>query len=896
MKIAKAVVGYLSAIALAAALLASRASAQQGTTTTTSTDTSTTTAAPTTSQVTTTTTSSATTTTTTSGGNETPLKLDTYVVTGTSTPVTELAASFDVSIVPQVEIVTTPAVGVAGLIDSVPGFYGEASGGENGQNLSVDGLRNSGGFFASISLQEDGLPLQYNGFYVEYQLQPDASYGSVEAVTAGPSTVFVPEGGAATLNWITRMPAVDSGDATFSVTSEGSKRVDFFYGGPLPFSNGWSGSIGGFYENGQGPRPVGYTMERGGQIRAMIEKKFDGGFVSIAYKYININTPYYFPEPAAEDSGGNLHSLPGFDLKYDTTYGVDRQYGTLVPPTGYGTTELDGLDLIGAYDLTNQVTVKFEKDFGDGWSVTNGFRVAKIKWIDSDDRHGGNTDLFSAAAYTAAAEPVLAQYALGLAGAPVVKSTELVQATGAAAGLVISNPGGLNGNGLLWYSDQFRYHEDQDNVIDDLRLAWKTDSNKLTLGYMYLDNDITNDGAINNAVLADVRNHSHLYDVAGLNAAGQVVDHLTLQGVVAFDDGGGAPVPGFTGTPAAGFYAEGSIDTVSSNFYLDDEYQITKQFHVDAGMRFEEIVWNNQVTGGNQWIFGAPLPLASMYPNVIAAQSAGVWAAPNAFTANSSSAGDYAWSVGANYQFNDHFSAFARESRSYDPGVQDFAVYGGSTPANNSGFAILHYSQVGAKFESSQFGADVTGYYAVADNNPQTETLVNLPGQPSQNFNLSYVSYGVNFDVAYQPIRSFRIEASGELGHSTITGLSGTTASGDANGNQNTRIPDITFRIKPTYYFGNGRVFISANYYGQRYGDLANTQKLGTYTNLQAGLSFDITKWMTIDLEGDNLTNALAFTEGNPHNLSDLNAGTTGLVYARAIEGTNAKASLTIRF
>lgn len=892
MKIAKVAVGYLSVISLAAALIASRASAQQSTTNTTGNQSTPTVAVPTTTQVSTSTTS----TSATGEENEVPLTLEKVVVTGTATPVTELAASFDVAIVPQVEIVTTPTVGVAGLIDSVPGFYGEASGGENGQNLSVDGLRNSGGFFDYISLQEDGLPVQYNGFYAEYQVQPDASYGRVEAVTAGPSTVFAPEGGAATLNWITRMPAVDSGDATFSVTSEGSKRLDFFYGGPLPFSNGWSACIGGFYESGQGPRPVGYNEERGGQIRAMIEKTFDGGYVSVSYKHININTPYYFPEPAAEDSGGNLHSLPGFNLQTDTTYSVDRQYGTLVPPTGYGSTQVDGLDMFGAWDQTDQITVKFEKDLGGGWSVSNGFRVAKIKWIDSDDRHGGNTDLFSAAGYTAAAEPVLAAYAQTLPGQPVVTSAQLVQATGAGAGTVIANPATLNGNGLLWYSDQFQYHEDQDNLIDDLRLSWKTDNNKLTIGYMYLDNGITNDGAFNNAVLADVRNHVHLYDVQGVNAQGQVVDHLTLNGVVAFDDGGGAPVPGFGGTPAAGFYAEGSIDTLSSNFYIDDDYQITKQFHIDAGMRFEQITWNNQVTGGNQWIFGAPLPLASMYPNVIAAQTAGVWAAPNAFTANSSNANDYAWSIGANYQFNDHFSVFARESRSYDPGVQDFAVYGGSTPSGNSSFSVLHYSQAGVKFQSSQFGADVTGYYAVADNNPQTETLVNLPGEPSENFNLSYVSYGVNFDVAWQPIRSFRIEASGELGHTTITGLSGVTASGDADGNQNTRLPDVTFRIKPQYYFGNGSVFISANYYGQRYGDLANTEKLGVYTNLQAGIRYDITRWMTIDIEGDNLTNALAFTEGNPHNLSDLNAGTTGLVYARAIEGRNAKASLTIRF
>lgn len=141
MKIAKAVSVYLSVIAVAGVLIASRASAQQSTTTTGGVQ-NPTTATPTTTQVTA---AAGTATAATGEENESPLKLDAVVVTSTAAPVTELAASFDVAIVPQIDIVTTPTVGVAGLIDSVPGFYGEASGGENGQNLSVDGLRNSGG-------------------------------------------------------------------------------------------------------------------------------------------------------------------------------------------------------------------------------------------------------------------------------------------------------------------------------------------------------------------------------------------------------------------------------------------------------------------------------------------------------------------------------------------------------------------------------------------------------------------------------------------------------------------------------------------------------------------------------------------------------------------------------
>jgi len=901
MKIAKNAVEYLSAVVLAGAIMASNASAQQSTTTTTTTtvasDQNQAATVPTSSQITVAPSAAGT---ASAEQDQAPLKLNSFIVTGTTTPITQIEASYDVSVVPHMEIVTTPAVGLAGLADSIPGFYGESSGGQNGQNLTVDGLRDGGGFFEYISVQEDGLPLQYNGFYVEYQLQPDASFGSVEVVTAGPSAIFAPEGAAATMNWISRMPSIDSGDVTFSVTSEGEKRFDFFYGGPLPFSKGWSGSVGGFYQSGQGVRPVGYTMG-GGQIRAKIEKTFEGGSFSVAYKFINNSTPYYWPEPVIENSQGVLSSIPGFNVKQDTLYSVDRQKGDLVPPTGYGAPVMGGLDQIGAHDLTSQITVKFDKELGGGWSVSNGFRIGKTSWIDSDDRHGGNSDIFSAAAYTAAAEPLLASFAQGLAGASPVTSTQLVQVTGANSGMVINNPSTLNGNGLLWVSDQFQYHEDQLNTIDDLRLAWKTDNNKLTLGYMYLDNNITNDGAYNNAVLADVRNHVHLYDVQGLNSAGKVVDHLTLNGVLEFDDSGGGPtsniVPG--ASAGQGYYAEGSVDTLSSNFYFDDEFQITKQLHIDAGFRYEQITWNNQVTPFSALVgdgvgIPAPLPIASTYPNVIAAQQAGVWAAPNAYVPNSSSVGDYSWSIGANYQFNSNFSAFARESRSYDPGVQDFVVYFGGTPTSNSSFAVLHFSQAGLKYESSQFAADVTGFYAVSDNNPQAEQIL---GQSQvQTYNLSYISYGANFDLAWKPNRNFRFEVSGEIGHSAITNISGITVSGDENGKQIDRVPDVEVRFKPTYYFGRGKIFASANYYGQRYGDLANTQKLGAYTNLQAGISYDITNWMNIDIEADNLLNSLAFTEGNSVALSSLNAGSSGYAYARAISGTNAKASLTIRF
>ena len=81
-----------------------------------------------------------------------------------------------------------------------------------------------------------------------------------------------------------------------------------------------------------------------------------------------------------------------------------------------------------------------------------------------------------------------------------------------------------------------------------------------------------------------------------------------------------------------------------------------------------------------------------------------------------------------------------------------------------------------------------------------------------------------------------------------------------------------------------------------RFGDLANTEQLGSYTNLGAGLSFNVTSAISLDVVGDNLGNELAFTEGNPRGNSNLNAGGQAYVLARPIWGRNVKVSTTWRF
>src|SRR5271163_3669223 len=87
----------------------------------------------------------------------TPVGLSTdlteIVVTGTYTPQPIMDTSYAVTVMSQEALKDSPALGLAALLSSVPGFYGEGSGGEFNLNISARGVR--GGFLEYLSIQED---------------------------------------------------------------------------------------------------------------------------------------------------------------------------------------------------------------------------------------------------------------------------------------------------------------------------------------------------------------------------------------------------------------------------------------------------------------------------------------------------------------------------------------------------------------------------------------------------------------------------------------------------------------------------------------------------------------------------------------------------------------------
>jgi len=78
--------------------------------------------------------------------------------------------------------------------------------------------------------------------------------------------------------------------------------------------------------------------------------------------------------------------------------------------------------------------------------------------------------------------------------------------------------------------------------------------------------------------------------------------------------------------------------------------------------------------------------------------------------------------------------------------------------------------------------------------------------------------------------------------------------------------------------------FVTYEYVGQRYEDIAGLAPLGTYYMLGAGVVANVGNNWEFRVQGTNLTNQIGLTEGNARIFGEA-VGLGGLLMARPIEG-----------
>lgn len=305
------------------------------------------------------------------------LKLDSVVITGTSTARTKMKQSVSVSTVDSEQVANAVASSAAEVLRAVPGVRAESSGGEGNANLGVRGLPMSDGGGRYVQLQEDGLPVLLVGdvsFATADQfVRADYTLAGIDVIRGGSASTLSTNSPGAIVNFRSRGIKDTGGAVGMSLgLDHRQQRMDYVWGGRI--GDGLHAQFGGFYRIGEGARKTDITAEDGGQFRAALTKELDNGYLRLSFKHLDDRTPTYLPVPVVAN-GSTIQTIPGVDPRraffvnsnFPTDIVVDRDGNRLA------TQPADGLAV-----KVDSIGVEGQFRLGDGWTVTERFRRSAI--------------------------------------------------------------------------------------------------------------------------------------------------------------------------------------------------------------------------------------------------------------------------------------------------------------------------------------------------------------------------------------------------------------------------------------------------------------------------------------------------------------------------------------
>jgi hypothetical protein len=435
------------------------------------------------------------------------------------------------------------------------------------------------------------------------------------------------------------------------------------------------------------------------------------------------------------------------------------------------------------------------------------------------------------------------------------------------------------------------------NLTDEFRLSWDMgNGNTLTGGVYaayYTDNDQWSISS--NVLMNNVPNASPilLQGVAG----GNIYDVTSPQGIV---------------NSNGGYYIEEQGKATNVALYLSDSWKIGSWL-VDASARLEHMNLTQQTTNQSPVQMGSAFDLwdnAVDLPNGTYSYASKVNTVPT-------------FSLGANYEFTDHMSAYARvnngvEFANFDA-VRSNVVQPVGTAANTQSTAdpplqrIMNY-EGGFKIQNRYTYIDASIYYK--EFSGLVNTPVNLQNQqigPPEIYGaqakgirlIGTVSPGVDADI--EALQTFKITVNANYvdekykdyqGCYIYVNIENQTICGTINGQPLARIPDLRFSVTPsdlqTFGWGTLSEFMTYEHVGQHFQDGTGLNPLGTYYDIGAGIVATIGANWQLRLLGSNLTNQLGLTEGNAR--FGGNAVQNSVGFGRSIVGREGSIQLKYKF
>ena len=807
-----------------------------------------------------------------SNSNESTSNFDEVIVTGRAgvDQRTKQQTSYSVTNIDQEQLRLQGPTSVTESLKSVPGFWVEASGGEASGNVRARGIPVDG--FGSITLLEDGIPVQQDpalGYLNGDQaFRLDETIDRIEVVRGGPASIFYSNAPAGAVNYIPRKVGdTAEGVAKYTVGDYGLNRIDAWYGAPV---GDWKLSAGGFYRYDNGIRDPGFHGDDGGQFRITAAHDFANGKISFDVKRMDDTVYLDLGIPMRIDPDGKIRAVPGFNGNYGTLAGPETASAQMQTANG---TNYPFDNTQGTHVTRTQLTGTLEFLLGDGFTLNDHIRYDNTNTL----RNGvyPNT-VESGATYLAGAAGYLKTYAPG--------ATALQLRYNDSPGTVFG--ANQNGNGLVILAGLRSVTSPVTEFMNDARLSRKFElgdqTHDVTLGFYVAD--VSQDfSRYSSSALTDVEDNARLLDLVAVNAAGNVVDTLTDNGINRY---------GYE-------WANANGQATTTAFYLTDEWQITQRLRIDAGVRWEQ----EHLTANTEeetTVVGSTLPTSA------------VLTGNGQFEHFNQTFSKVGWTLGENYQFNDQSGLFARYTPTFR--LPSLSTYTGATLTSTTNTVAtpivqtMELGEIGYKYANRWADAYATAFWTKYDNVGFQNYVFNASNSSvvtTQNLYANTRTYGLELEGGLFPVEWFDLTMDSTLENPKYDGLhytanvAGQPVLENYDGNQLIRVPKVSIRIVPGFNLFGQRLRIQASWEweGARYVDTANSMVLPHYDVLNLSARLAVTDKFDVYGYVDNATNSFGLTEGNPRQgeLQSTDAGANTFI-ARPILGRSFRLSMMYRF
>ena len=806
-----------------------------------------------------------------SGTTTTTENLQEVVVTASAAAVKKLDASYNIVTVSAEDLKNANPVNVAEAFKLSPGIWPEGSGGQTGANIDIAGFPNGGGDSPYFTTMIQGSPL-YGSPDLSFMdsssmVRLDDTVERMEIVQGGTSAIYGPGQAGAVANFVLKTGS-DKPEASVGVTygTEGMERVDAFVSGRL--FDGWYGSIGGFYRKSDGVRDPQYPSDIGGQLTATLKHTLDHGYIMFWARALSDKNQWVADFPYIVN-GSSVSPYPGFN-QLNSTYNSRALQNFMVPdPNGNGFQNDDLSDGRGAQlsYFGSELNLKFD----NGISLHNNF-IFDGGYLNTHALISGSTI------------QTLGTYldSLTLPSGLTAANVSATYASGAAVPL----------NQETITQSVWDVQKKLTSVIDEFRVAYDLGGGNTLTGGLYLAHYTDNDNwELGATALVTNQPNAQPIILTG-EAGGNIYQVSSPQGIV--DANGGYNI-----------LEQGKATNVAA--YLSDSWLIS-QWLFDASVRLEHIDlddWTSNL---------APVQMGTVYDlwdNAVSLPD-GTW------THRSEHNTLPTWSLGANYEFSDHMSAYVRINdgvffNNFDA-VRCNINNGSNGCSAEPPIPKVQNYEVGYKIQNQWTYLDASIYDKEFKGLTQTpvnsQDVVIGPtttyGTTSKGLRLiGSVNPLASSDL--EPLRSFKILVNGNyekahykdfIGCYIYTNVAGATECADINGAQLARLPKVQVRVTPSdtqsFSWGTITESVTYEYIGQHYQDGTGLNPLGSYYDLAAGIFAAVGDNWEFRINGSNLTDQLGLTEGNAR--VGGNAVVGGVGFGRSILGREVNFSAKYKF